>query len=77
MSGQTEDRCHKASQTAWLNQVNNKWERLLYQSGIDWRKSAGLPDEAKEMLVDVNDMEKVSLDGKWISFAGLADAWGM
>jgi len=58
-------------------QVNNNWERLLYQSGIDWRKSAGLPDEAKEMLVDVNDMEKVSLDGKWIIFAGLADAWGM
>jgi hypothetical protein len=37
-------------------------------------KLAILPDEAKALLVDVNDLEKATLERKWISFEGPAEA---
>jgi len=49
---------------------------LLYGcTGADW-KTTVLSEEAKALLVDDNDMEKATFEGKWISFAGLGEAWG-
>ena len=72
--GEFETPGYKASQDAWVDQINNKWERLLYLSGGDW-KSLTLPEEASALLVD--DLEKAKLQKKWISFAGMREAWGM
>ena len=36
----------KTSQDYWLNQVNNKWERYLFQSGND-RRNLSMVDGAK------------------------------
>lgn len=42
----------------------------------DW-KTVVLLDEAKALLVNVDDLEKKSLEGKWISFEDLAEACGI
>ena len=31
--GQTEKLRHRTSPTTWLSQVNDEWDRILYQSG--------------------------------------------
>jgi hypothetical protein len=41
---------------------------------VELNKLAILPDEAKALLVDVNDLEKATLERKWISFEGPAEA---
>ena len=33
--GQTEKLRHKTSPTTWLSQVNDEWDRILYQSEND------------------------------------------
>jgi hypothetical protein len=74
-SGQAEDSGNKASQDAWLNQISNKWERLLYQTGGDG-KFLPLPEEASVLLVD--ELRRQSkLEKKWIGFAGMREAWNM
>ena len=35
--GQTEKLRHKTSPTTWISQVNDEWDRILYQSGNDWK----------------------------------------
>jgi hypothetical protein len=72
--GQAEVHGYKASQDVWIDQINNKWECLLYLSGGDW-KSLPLPKEANALLVD--DLEKAKLEKKWINFEGMLEAWGM
>jgi len=72
--GQAEGFGYKTSQDAWLNQVSNKWEHLLYQTGSDW-KTGPLLEDARALLVD--DMEKANREKKWVSFERLSDAWGM
>lgn len=75
-SGQADGYGHKTTQAAWVNQVNNTWERLLYQTGVDWKISL-LPDEARALLVNAEDVGKKLLEGKWISFEGFAEDWKM
>jgi hypothetical protein len=60
----------------WLSQVNNNWERILYQAGTDWKNHA-LPEEAKALLANEVDLEKMARERKWICFTSLAEAWGM
>ena len=52
-----------------------KWERVLYQAGADWKNNA-LPDEAKALLANGDDLEKMVHERNWINFSSLAEAWG-
>ena len=36
-----------------------------------------MPEEAKALLGEGNDLEKAVLEGKWINFSGLGEALGM
>ena len=51
-----------------LNKVRVIATRPHRLPGADW-KTAVLTQEAKALLVDVNELEKTTLEGKWISFA--------
>lgn len=51
-----------------------EWKRLLYLTANDW-KSALVSEATKDMLTE--DLKKAMSEKKWISFAGLGDAWGM
>lgn len=72
--GKAEGFGYNTSQDVWLNQVSKKCERLLYQTGGDW-KTGPLPEDARALLVD--DLEKADREKKWVSFERLSDAWGM
>jgi len=74
--GQAEKLRYKTSPTTWLSQVNDQWERVLYQAGADWKNNA-LPDEAKALLANGDDPEKMVRERNWINFSSLAEAWGM
>ena len=67
--GQTEKLRHKTSPTTWLSQVNDEWDRILYQSENDWKINT-VSDEAKALLT------RMARERNWISFASLAEAWG-
>lgn len=75
-SGQAEKPCYKTSPATWLSQVDNKWERVLYLAGTDWKNNA-LPEEAKALLANGDDLEKMARERKWICFTSLAEDWGM
>jgi hypothetical protein len=74
--GQTKKLRYKTSPTTWLSQVNDKWDRVLYQAGTD-RKINTVPDKAKALLTNGVDLERMARERNWISFASLAEAWGM
>ena len=74
--GQTEKLRHKTSSTTWLSQVNDEWDRILYQSGNDWKINT-VSDEVKALLTNGVDQERMARERNWISFASLAEAWGM
>jgi len=74
--GQAEKLRYKTSPTTWWSQVNDQWERVLYQAGADWKNNA-LPDEAKALLANGDDLEKMVREGNWINFSSLAEAWRM
>ena len=74
--GQTEKLRHKTSPTTWLSQVNDEWDRILYQSGNDWKINT-VSDEVKALLANRVDLERMARERNWISFASLAEAWGM
>ena len=66
---QTEKLCHKTSPTTWLSQVNDEWDRILYQSENDWKINT-VSDEAKALLT------RMARERNWISVTSLAEAWG-
>ena len=68
--GQTEKLRHKTSPSTWLSQVNDEWDRILYQSENDWKINT-VSDEAKALLT------RMARERNWISFASLVEAWGM
>ena len=74
--GQTEKLRHKTSPTTWISQVNDEWDRILYQSGNDWKINT-VSDEAKALLTNGVDLERMARERNWISFASLAEAWRM
>ena len=74
--GQAEKLCYKTSPTTWLSQVNDQWEHVLYEAGADWKNNA-LPDEAKALLANGDDLEKMVRERNWINFSSLAEAWRM
>jgi hypothetical protein len=53
----------KSSQDYCLNQVNNKWESYLFQSGNDWR-NLYIPEEA--MLVDGTKLEQTMEEAEMV-----------
>jgi hypothetical protein len=57
--GQTEKLRYKASPTTWLSQVNDKWDRVLYQAGTDWKINT-VPDEAKALLTNGVDPKRIA-----------------
>jgi hypothetical protein len=66
---------YKTSQSTWLSQVNNRWERVLYQSAFDWKNNV-LPVEAKALLANGDDLERMTREGSWINFAALDINYG-
>ncbi|KAG0542217.1 hypothetical protein BDA96_02G084500 [Sorghum bicolor] len=67
---------YKTSPSTWFSQVNNRWERVLYQSAFDWKNNV-LPVEAKALLANGDDLERMTREGSWINFEELAEAWRM
>ena len=72
--GQTEKLCHKTSPATRLGQVNDEWDRILYQSGNGWK--INIADEVKALLTNEVDLERLARERNWISVASLAEAWG-
>ena len=73
--GQTEKLRHKTSPTTWLGQVNDEWDRILYQSGNGWKINTA--DEVKALLTNEVDLERLARERNWVSIAGLVEAWEM
>jgi hypothetical protein len=74
--GQMEVSINKASQVIWLNQLSNKWEHFLYQTGSDWKKTV-VPEEAKALLLEGDNLEKAVIERKWNNLSDHGEAWGM
>ena len=70
--GQTEKLCHKTSPSTGLGQVNDEWDRILYQSGRGWKINT-----ADALLTNEVDLERLARERNWFSVASVAEAGGM
>ena len=75
-AGQAERHLVKTPPDYLLNQVSNKWERLLFQSAHNWRCSS-FPEEAGYLLADVANLEPAVREKKWLNLSTFGDAWKM
>jgi hypothetical protein len=74
-TGEAEESGNQSANTAWLNKVENEWEKLMYELAFDW-KLKSYPEEVQKRLVPASD-PGMELKGKWISFLGFEKAWNM
>lgn len=66
--GQAEGDSYKTNKHMWLNQVEDKWDKILFEQALTWEGSA-IPEEAKNKFFEAK--EGAGLGGKmWISLLG-------
>ena len=66
--GEAEKSGNQSAKVAWLNKVENEWEKLMYKSALD-RKQKTYPKEVQKTLVVASDT-CLEPKGNWISFLG-------
>jgi hypothetical protein len=65
----------KPSKLAWLTQVDNDLERLMYSSVFDW-KQTNYPAEVTSLLMNAS-AKSVEPNGKWMSLLELGKEWNV
>jgi hypothetical protein len=46
-AGETQEVGFQLRKVAWLSQVKNDWDKLLYKSALDWKEKKYLEEVAK------------------------------
>jgi hypothetical protein len=60
--------CNKTDSNMWLNQVEDKWDKILFEQALNW-EGPKLPEEAKKKLSGA--LESSGVGGvSWISLQG-------
>ena len=73
--GEAEKSGNQSAKVAWLNKVENEWEKLMYKSALD-RKQKTYPKEVQKRLVVASDT-CLEPKGKWISLLDFEKEWNM
>jgi hypothetical protein len=73
--GEAKKSGNQSGKVAWLNKVENEWEKLMYKSALDWKQRT-YPEEVLKRLVVASDTCPEPKE-KWVSFLGFEKDWNM